>query len=304
MTNESFFAELSDCAGTSGVLKDEPLSRHTSFRIGGPADFFVCPGSPEELRNILRTARSADVPVFVMGNGSNLLVSDAGFRGLVVQIGRGMDHITAEGQTIRAEAGALLGALSRRALKEGYTGLEFAGGIPGSVGGACVMNAGAYDGEMKNVLRSVTVLDEQLELRDIPKEELELSYRSSIFQKKHWIAVEARVDLQSGDPAGIRDKMEEFRRRRTARQPLDLPSAGSTFKRPEGYFAGKLIMDAGLRGYRVGGASVSVKHCGFVVNDRNATASDVRKLIEDVRREVFNRFGVQLEPEVKFLGEF
>lgn len=304
MRSEAFTASLKAAAGAEHIFENEPMERHTSFRIGGPADYFVAPASPEALRNVLLAAREREVPVFIMGNGSNLLVSDSGYRGMVVQIGKEMNRIDTAGDAIEAQAGALLSVISRAALSEGLTGLEFAGGIPGSLGGACVMNAGAYDGEMRMTIRSARILDEDLNIRELSAEEMELGYRSSIFQRKKWIVLSARMELRRGDPEKIRERMEELRARRTSKQPLDLPSAGSTFKRPEGHFAGKLIMEAGLRGYRVGGASVSEKHCGFVVNDRHASASDVYRLIGDVRRIVADYSGITLEPEVRFLGEF
>lgn len=293
---------LEAAAGRDSVLLDEPMKGHTTFRIGGPADFFVQPQSAEAVRRTLKLCAEEEIPFFVMGNGSNLLVADEGFRGVVVCIGRQMSRILREGTQIRAEAGAKLSAIASAAQEASLTGFEFAGGIPGTLGGACVMNAGAYDGEMKQVLRSVTCLAEDGEIRVIPAEKLELGYRTSIFMRKPMVALEAEIVLAEGDRAEIDALTAELREKRQSKQPLDLPSAGSTFKRPKDHFAGKLIMDAGLRGYRVGGAQVSEKHCGFVVNTGGATASDVRTLIGDVQKCVKERFGVTLQPEIRFIG--
>ena len=266
------------------------MDRHTTFRIGGPADYFLIPETPEEIKQILNICRDENIPYFILGNGSNLLVSDAGYRGAIIQVFRNMSGITTEGTKIRASAGALLSAIAAEARNASLTGFEFAGGIPGTLGGAVVMNAGAYGGEMKDVLEEVTVLDGDGNIRTLKAEELELGYRTSA--------------LKEGDPEAIRARMRELSEQRTSKQPLEYPSAGSTFKRPEGYFAGKLIMDCGLRGYRVGGAEVSQKHCGFVINAGGATAADVRALMQDVTEKVQEKFGVTLEPEVKFLGDF
>ena len=290
--------------GSGYVLTDEPMDRHTSMRVGGPADYFIVPGSAEELRKVLELSDKAEMPVFVMGNGSNLLVSDDGVRGAVVRIGKRMSGISVEGETVRAEAGILLSALAAAALEHELSGLEFAGGIPGSLGGACVMNAGAYGGEMKDVLKRVTCLDENHAVVTLEAEELCLGYRSSIFMKRPMVAVSAELELKRGNRDQMIAVMDDFRERRQSKQPLELPSAGSTFKRPVGYFAGKLIMDAGLSGYRIGGAKVSEKHCGFIVNDGDACAADVLALIRHVRKTVAEQFGVQLEPEVRLVGSF
>ncbi len=295
---------LRKAAGTECVTEQESMKQHTTFRIGGPADVFVVPDSVEKTAAVIRICREQGVPFYILGNGSNLLVSDEGYRGVVVQIYKNLSEIKTDGNTVTAQAGAMLSVIAKRALASSLTGFEFASGIPGTLGGACVMNAGAYGGEMKDVLEEVTVLDENGQIRRILAKELELGYRSSALAKNGWIALEARLRLEPGDQALIRAQMEELKEKRTTKQPLDMPSAGSTFKRPEGYFAGKLIMDAGLQGFAVGGAQVSEKHCGFVVNTGDATAQDVRSLIAEVVRRVKENSGVTLEPEVKMLGEF
>lgn len=289
---------------SSRVLEAEPMSRHTTFRIGGPADLFVIPESIEEIQKIIAVCKEEELPWFVLGNGSNLLVGDGGVRGVVLQLYRSFSNVTVEGNVIRAQAGALLSQIAAAARDASLTGFEFAGGIPGTLGGAVVMNAGAYGGEMKDVLKEVTVLTPEGEVRCIPAEELQLGYRTSVIKDAGYVVLEAVICLQEGVEEEIRARMQELAGMRSSKQPLQYPSAGSTFKRPEGHFAGKLIMDSGLRGYQVGGAQVSEKHCGFVINTGNATASDVRKLMADVQKIVKEKYDVQLEPEVKFLGEF
>ena len=244
------------------------------------------------------------VPYYIVGNGSNLLVSDKGYEGVIIQIYKQMNQVEVEGTQIRAQAGALLSMIAKRALDAELTGFEFAAGIPGTLGGACVMNAGAYGGEMKDVLKSVTVLTDKGEVKALAKEELELGYRTSVIAKKGYIVLEAVIELQKGEKEKIQAVMDDLKERRVTKQPLEYPSAGSTFKRPEGYFAGKLIQDAGLRGFQVGGAQVSEKHCGFVINKDQATASDVMNLMNQVSDKVYEEFGVRLQPEVKRLGEF
>lgn len=301
---QNIYELLCGCAGGENVRRQEPMSLHTTFRIGGPADLFVMPGSIQAVADSIRICKETQTPYAVIGNGSNLLVSDAGYRGVIIQIGRNLNQITGNGEEIRAQAGAMLSVIAKTALLESLTGFEFASGIPGTLGGAVVMNAGAYGGEMKDVLTEVTVLTQEGEIRTIPAEKLELGYRTSLAAKNGWIILEAVLRFQKGDAEAIRSRMEELKVQRVTKQPLDLPSAGSTFKRPEGYFAGKLIMDAGLRGFTVGGAQISEKHCGFVVNKGGATAEDVRNLICAVQKKVQEDAGVKLEPEVKFLGEF
>lgn len=286
------------------VKKDEPMKSHTTFRVGGPADYFVTPQTAEEVAKVIEECTQEKVPYYIVGNGSNLLVSDKGYEGVIIQIYKQMNQVKVEGAQIHAQAGALLSMIAKRALDAELTGFEFAAGIPGTLGGACVMNAGAYGGEMKDVLKSVTVLTDKGEVKTLAKEELELGYRTSVIAKKGYIVLEAVLELQKGEKEKIQAVMDDLKERRVTKQPLEYPSAGSTFKRPEGYFAGKLIQDAGLRGFQVGGAQVSEKHCGFVINKDQATASDVMNLMNQVSDKVYEEFGVRLQPEVKRLGEF
>ena len=293
-----------DLLGEDRVFTEEAMSQHTTFKIGGPADYFLMPDKGEDVGRVIKICKEKEIPYFILGNGSNLLVGDGGYRGAVIQIYRNMSSVTVEGNEITAQAGALLSAVAAAAKNASLTGFEFAGGIPGTIGGAVVMNAGAYGGEMKDVLTEVTVMNAEGDIFTLPTEELELGYRTSIIKTAGYIVLEAKIRLKEGDPEVIRETMKDLTIRRTTKQPLEYPSAGSTFKRPEGYFAGKLIMDSGLRGYQVGGAQVSEKHCGFVINAGNATAEDVCRLMADVQRIVREKFGVTLEPEVKLLGEF
>lgn len=293
-----------DLLGEDRVFTEEAMSQHTTFKIGGPADYFLMPDKGEDVGRVIKICKEKEIPYFILGNGSNLLVGDGGYRGAVIQIYRNMSSVTVEGNEITAQAGALLSAVAAAAKNASLTGFEFAGGIPGTIGGAVVMNAGAYGGEMKDVLTEVTVMNAEGDIFTLPTEELELGYRTSIIKTAGYIVLEAKIRLKEGDPEVIRETMKDLTIRRTTKQPLEYPSAGSTFKRPEGYFAGKLIMDSGLAGYQVGGAQVSEKHCGFVINAGGATARDVRTLMDNVRDIVYKKYGVALEPEVKFLGEF
>lgn len=293
-----------DLLGEDRVFTEEAMSQHTTFKIGGPADYFLMPDKGEDVGRVIKICKEKEIPYFILGNGSNLLVGDGGYRGAVIQIYRNMSSVTVEGNEITAQAGALLSAVAAAAKNASLTGFEFAGGIPGAIGGAVVMNAGAYGGEMKDVLTEVTVMNAEGDIFTLPTEELELGYRTSIIKTAGYIVLEAKIRLKEGDPEVIRETMKDLTIRRTTKQPLEYPSAGSTFKRPEGYFAGKLIMDSGLAGYQVGGAQVSEKHCGFVINAGDATARDVRTLMDNVRDIVYKKYGVTLEPEVKFLGEF
>lgn len=287
---------------TSGVLENESMSDHTTFRTGGCADIFVTPKSAKEATDVVRLLLANDIPYTVIGNGSNILVSDRGYRGCIVCMGA--DGITSDGTTITAQAGALLARTARCAYERGLSGLEFASGIPGSVGGAVVMNAGAYGAEMKDVVSSVKLFDTRTqEVISLSADEMCFGYRTSIAKKEPYIVLEATFELTCGDKIKIKETMDDLAARRRTKQPLELPSAGSTFKRPEGYFAGKLIEDAGLKGYRIGDAAVSDKHCGFVVNCGNASASDVMNLIRHIRKTVNERSGVMLEPEIVLLGE-
>ena len=302
--NKIFYEALVKVLDEDQIKPEEPMKNHVTFRVGGPADFFVTPKNYEELSWVLKCCAKYEMPCYIMGNGSNLLVSDQGYRGVVIQLFRQLNDIQCEGNVIRAQAGALLSAVANRALEEKLTGFEFAAGIPGTLGGACVMNAGAYGGEMKDVLKSVTVLTREGERITLQKNELELGYRTSIIAKKDYIVLEAEIELKAGDAEEIKAVMDDLKERRTTKQPLEYPSAGSSFKRPEGYFAGKLIQESGLQGFQVGGAQVSEKHCGFVINKDQATAADIAELIRQVQDRVEEKFGVRLETEVKRLGEF
>ena len=304
MENNRIENKFCACLGSDNVYRNEPMKRHTTFRIGGPADYYLCPHSAKEIQKVVEICREEKLPYFILGNGSNLLVSDQGYRGVVIQLWKNVSDIRVEGCLIHAKAGASLAKIAAEALEEGLTGMEFAAGIPGTLGGAVVMNAGAYGGEMKDILKEVLVMDQQGRIFTLEKKDLKLGYRTSAVKEKGYIVLAAVLGLRPGDREEIRKLMEDLKQKRVEKQPLDLPSAGSTFKRPEGYFAGKLIMDAGLRGFSVGGAQVSEKHCGFVVNTGGASASDVLTLIREVQKRVREKFGVELETEVKFLGEF
>lgn len=286
------------------ILFEEPMCRHTTFRVGGEAQFFVRVSKREQLLHIIPYLKQVETPFFILGNGSNLLVGDKGYPGVILQIGDRMNRMTVEGEHIRVQAGALLSQIAKAALDAELTGFEFASGIPGTIGGGVVMNAGAYDGEMRQVVEQVTVMNREGELLELSGEEMEFGYRTSIIKNRPFIVLQVCLKLARGNAAQIRAKMDDLSRRRREKQPLEYASAGSTFKRPEGYFAGKLIMDAGLRGYSIGGACVSEKHCGFVVNKGKATAADIAEVIWEVRERVMDRFGVTLEPEVIFLGDF
>lgn len=296
--------ELTELLGNDRVLTNEPMSRHTTFRIGGPADLFLLPNTVEEIKKIREICIQEQESYFILGNGSNLLVSDSGFRGVIIQTYRNLAQIQVEEDCIRAQAGALLSGIAQAAKAASLTGFEFAAGIPGTLGGAVVMNAGAYGGEMKDVLKEATVLDSEGQIRCIPAGKLAMGYRTSVIKEAGYMVLEAVISLKKGDPDQIRETMKDLTQRRISKQPLEYPSAGSTFKRPEGYFAGKLIMDSGLRGYTHGGAQVSEKHCGFVINTGGATARDVCELMEHVQKTVYEKYNVKLEPEVKFLGDF
>jgi len=285
------------------LLVQEPMSRHTSFRIGGPADLLAQPQSEQELAALLAKAAANAVPVTLVGNGSNLLVRDKGIRGLVIKLGNMLNDIVINDNSITFGSGVSLAMASRRAAELALSGLEFAVGIPGSIGGAVYMNAGAYDGEMSKVVTSVRVMDAAGQVEALPASALDFAYRRSALQGSGRIVTAVTVELTPGDKQAIADKMADFSNRRITKQPLELPSAGSMFKRPPGYFAGTLIDQTGLKGYTVGGAQVSSKHAGFVVNVGGATCADVLQLIADVQDKVFAAHGVHLEPEVLVLGE-
>lgn len=302
--NKSLENRLKLIAGDSNVRCDEPMSSHCTFRAGGTAKYYVIPDEYKKVRDVLRLCVEENIPYYVIGNGSNLLVQDDGFDGVIIEIDSALAKIEINGNEIVAKAGAKLSKIAVKALNESLTGFEFAHGIPGNLGGAVTMNAGAYGGEMKDVLKWVKVLDNNGEMKTLKAEELELGYRTSIIVKEKMIVLEACIELHEGNRDEIEMHMKELMAKRKEKQPLEYPSAGSTFKRPEGYFAGKLIQDAGLKGYRVGGAMVSEKHSGFVINYDNATATDIINLMKDVRKKVYEEFQVTLEPEVKFLGNF
>ncbi|MDE6016101.1 MAG: UDP-N-acetylmuramate dehydrogenase [Acetatifactor sp.] len=282
----------------------EAMAAHTTFRVGGPAECFIEIEDAQQLQKIQKYLYQVEYPFVVVGNGSNLLVSDSGYQGIVLQIGKKMSKIDVAGNVITAQSGASMAQVAAAAWQNGLTGLEFASGIPGTVGGGVVMNAGAYGGELSQVVTEVQVLDKNSEFLTLDNDTMEFGYRRSTIRRKPFIVTEVVFELSPGNPADIRAKMDELAVKRREKQPLEFPSAGSTFKRPEGYYAGELIMNAGLRGFQVGGARVSDKHCGFVINAGYASAADIMDVIWEVQRRVKERFGVELEPEVVFLGEF
>lgn len=286
------------------VVLGEEMKYHTTFRVGGPAHFFVTPKTEEQLQSVLKLCKETDTPWFILGRGSNLLVSDRGFDGVVIHMQKHWNHYHTEENRIFAQAGAMMSAVSQEALRNGLTGFEFASGIPGTIGGGLRMNAGAYGGEMKQVVLSAKVMDSNGTVLELSKDELELGYRTSTIGRNGYIALSCLIELQPGDPDCIRSTMEEMNAKRRQKQPLEYGSAGSTFKRPDGYFAGKLIQDAGLKGFSIGDAQVSEKHAGFVINRGNAKAADIMKLCKEVSRRVHEQFGVNLEMEVRRLGKF
>ena len=302
--NEAVSEYIRQYVAPQDIFEKEPMSRHTTFRVGGEADALLKIRSKEQLEKLIPYFKMVELPYFVIGNGSNLLVGDKGYRGIILQLSDGMDQIRVEGCRLTVQAGCLMSQVARAAYENSLTGFEFASGIPGSIGGGVVMNAGAFDGELKQVVTRVWVLNEDGEVWILDNQDMEFGYRTSVIKKRPFVVVQVELELETGNPEQIKAKMDELNQRRRDKQPLQYPSAGSTFKRPEGYFAGKLIMDAGLRGYSIGGACVSEKHCGFVINKGNATAADVAEVIREVQERVKDRFGVTLETEVIFLGEF
>lgn len=300
---DTIYKELIKITAEDRVFLNESMSKHTTFKIGGTADIYVSIKDCKEAENVIRLLSMNEVPYFIIGNGSNLLVSDDGYRGVIVEIGKNFSDITVEGDEITASAGALLIRIASEAYKNSLTGFEFASGIPGTLGGGVFMNAGAYGGELKDVITEVTLLDLTNGKTIIKScDEMDFSYRHSIVKEQKLMVLSAKIKLSMGSKEEIKNRMDELKQQRNTKQPLEFPSAGSTFKRPEGYFAGKLIQDAGLKGYTVGGAQVSEKHSGFVINKGNATAEDVITLIKDVRDIVNDKFGVVLEPEVCMLS--
>ena len=286
------------------VCRDEPMNKHTSFRTGGPADCYIRIGSVEELSALFNLFKSTGQEYVVIGNGSNLLFSDRGYRGAVIEILSGMSSLSVEGEKIMADAGTLLSKVSDAALKNSLKGFEFASGIPSTVGGAMVMNAGAYGGEMKDIVLSVRVIDKEGRSVELSNEEMDFGYRKRIIKEKGYIVTQTVFSLEKGEEAEIESRIRELSRMRREKQPLEYPSAGSTFKRPENNFAGKLIMEAGLSGLKSGGAKVSEKHCGFIINEGGATSGDIYSLIKEVQEKVFQSSGIRLEPEVMMIGEF
>lgn len=284
------------------LLFNEPMKNHTSFKIGGNADVLILPEALEEIEKLIKYFNENNFSYFVMGNGTNLLVSDKGFRGAIIKLAKNFSDIRVEGDKIIAQSGAFLSKIANTALNNSLTGFEFASGIPGSLGGGVCMNAGAYGGELKDILKSITVLDKGV-IKTLSCEEAELEYRNSRILKEKMVVLEAEIQLQKGDKEKISSTMKELKEKRNEKQPVEMPSAGSTFKRPEGYFAGKLIQDSGLRGFSVGGAQISEKHCGFVVNKGGATCNDVLELCDKVKEIVYDKFGVTLEREIRVLGE-
>jgi len=299
---DNFIRSVIDVAGHENVKIDEPMKNHTSFKVGGPADVLVYPSNYEMIKDLINICKENKVDYFILGNGSNLIIRDGGIRGIVIKLGH-INKIVVDENLVSAQCGAKLYSVADQALKNSLSGLEFASGIPGSIGGAAAMNAGAYDGEMAKVIESVLVIDNEGNIRELNEEELEFGYRNSAILKYGYIVLETRMRLSNGDKALIKERMDELAERRKSKQPLEYASAGSTFKRPEGYFAGKLIQDSGLKGTSVGDAEVSEKHSGFIINKGNATAKNVLDLIEVVKAKVYEKFKVELHTEVRIIGE-
>lgn len=301
--DNKIYTLLSGIVDKEQILIDEPMKNHTSFKIGGPADFLVLPKSVIEIQNIVKICKKENIPFFVIGNGTDLLVRDKGIRGVVLKIAKNFDHVKIIGEKVIAQAGISLSALAKVLLKNELTGFEFASGIPGTLGGAVTMNAGAYGGEIKDVLKNIEVMDQEGNIFILEGEEMKLEYRSSVVQEKNFIVLTATMQLQKGNYEEIKEKMRKLDEMRKTKQPIQWPSAGSTFKRPRGYFAGKLIQDAGLKGFSMGRAQVSDLHSGFVINKGGATAREVIELIGYIQATVKQKFGVDLHTEVKIVGE-
>ena len=300
--SDEIVTRLINITGKDNVRINEPMKNHTTFKIGGPAQYYVTPESVTQIQEVVSLCRNMNIPLHVIGNGSNILVGDDGVDGVVLALFNTFSDYEIKDNVITAQAGMSLIKLAVIALREGLTGLEFASGIPGSVGGAVYMNAGAYDGQMKDVVTSVTVLDEAGNIRILGRDELDMGYRTSAVAKHNMIVLQVIIELKAGNKEQIKDRMNQLSELRKQKQPLEYPSAGSTFKRPEGYFAGKLIADAGLKGYSIGGAAVSEKHAGFVVNMGGATAKDVVELTDYIKKRIIEQFGVTLELEIKKIG--
>ncbi len=302
LVSDEFAAQLKSIAGAENVLLNEPLAKHTTFKIGGPADALVLPSTTQQIQQIILACTESKTPLRFMGLGSNILASDAGVRGVIVKFAENFSSVIISGTTILAQAGASNEEVAKAAQSAGLAGYEFASGIPGSIGGAAIMNAGAYDGEFSNVAVELTCLSPEGKIEKVSAEQASWSYRHSMMMDKNYVVLEAKLQLHPGNKEEIQARMDELRQARESKQPLEMPSAGSTFKRPEGYFAGKLIQDCGLKGYSVGGAQVSTKHSGFVVNTGGASAADVIQLIQDVHDCIFEKEGVHMEPEVRMWG--
>ena len=300
--SDEIVTRLINITGKDNVRINEPMKNHTTFKIGGPAQYYVTPESVTQIQEVVSLCRDMNIPLHVIGNGSNILVGDDGVDGVVLALFNTFSDYEIKDNVITAQAGMSLIKLAVIAVREGLTGLEFASGIPGSVGGAVYMNAGAYDGQMKDVVTSVTVLDEAGNIRILGRDELDMGYRTSAVAKHNMIVLQVIIELKTGDKEQIKDRMNQLSELRKQKQPLEYPSAGSTFKRREGYFAGKLIADAGLKGYSIGGAAVSEKHAGFVVNMGGATAKDVVELTDYIKKRIIEQFGVTLELEIKKIG--
>lgn len=302
--SKAFIEYLESVVTPENILLEEPMHKHTTFRVGGPAEVFVTVDNKEQLEKIIKYLNLVERPYFILGNGSNLLVGDKGYRGVIIRLGGEFTALKTEGNLLTAGASVLLSAAAREAMENGLTGMEFASGIPGSIGGGVKMNAGAYDGEMRQIVESVQVMYKDGSILDLDNDTMEFGYRNSMIKNRPYVVLQVSLRLQPGNKEEILARMNELAARRKEKQPLEFASAGSTFKRPEGYFAGKLIMDSGLRGARIGGAQISEKHCGFVINDGTAIAADIAELIQEVVETVRDKFGVTLEPEVIFLGDF
>lgn len=301
--NQEFLKKLTDIVGESNVCVDEPINKHITFRVGGNATYYVSVPGEDELINIIALMKEhEDIPYYIIGNGSNMLFTDAGYKGLIVEICNKFSDIDIYDCRIIAKAGAMLSKVAKMAYEEGLSGMEQLSGIPGTIGGAVAMNAGAYGSEIKDIIVSAKVLDvKNGQVKILERDELNLGYRHSIIMEENYIVIEAIFDLKRGKREDIKQEMDRCTGLRKEKQPLEYPSAGSTFKRPEGYFAGKLVQDAGLSGYTVGGAMVSQKHCGFVINKGGATAKDILDVIAHCQKEVKEKFGVELEPEVRII---
>lgn len=301
---ESFYNGLCEIVGSDNVLLNEPMKDHTTFNVGGVADYYVKPHSTDEISKLLELCRTNQIGHYVIGNGSNLLVSDSGYRGVILQIYNNFSGVRVEDSLLTVKAGTLVSKVADTAYEAGLCGMEFSCGIPGTIGGAATMNAGAYGGEIKHIVEFVKIMDQSGKIKVLQNDELQFGYRTSVIKQNSYVVLEVGIRLSPGSMEEIKEKMMDYTARRNEKQPLEYPSAGSTFKRPEGMFAGKLIMDAGLKGYSVGGAKVSDKHCGFIINYNHANARDILNLVKDIQEKVRKEFGVELEMEVQKLGDF